>query len=261
MIRKNGMRCNLLLATMICCLSAANQAEAVVKNWGHFSASGGGITFADVTEDNALSTTVFAPEEEGPRVVGNMLVFDPEGFESQSNNGAHLIDSTLRTMILAQAGEVVEAITIEEFGDFTLGGLPDGLAIASVGAAFFWSIDEVDNMEVSIPTQIAQLSVTDGGMFERPDHDGTAIPWVGNTTLDVAALLEEYNYDGTPTKISLTFDNTLQTAADNFSNAFIKKKGVKITVNSEPPLIPEPTTGLLGAIAVSLLAARRKMPN
>lgn len=260
MILKHGQRKGIaLLLAAIGCWAVTSPAMAVTKNWGSFDLSTGSIRFTDVTEDNSLDSTVFDDEQTGPRVVGNMLVFDPIGFQSQSSNGdADLIDSTLTTMILAETDDIINTIRIDEFGDFTLGGLTNSEAIAAVGAAFFWSIDEVDNAPVSIPTQIAQLNVTGGGYWERPSDDGTAIPWTGTALLNVADLLAQYNIQGTATKISLRFDNTLQTAADEGSNAFIKKKQLKITVDSDTPVIPEPATGLIAILAIGATAARRR---
>ena len=202
--------------------------------------------------------TVFAPIATGPTVSGNQLVFNPVNFQSQANNGADLIDSTLTTTIKAKPGATIDTINVNEFGDYTLGGLNGADALASVGAAFFWRVTEVNGAAVSLPTQVGQLAVSGGGLYERPADDGTAIPWTGNVVLDVAAYLLSQNIVGDATAVTLRFDNTLQTAADQFSNAFIKKKGVDITVTPGDPIVPEPTSAALLALAAMGYGLRRR---
>lgn len=244
-------------ASLAILMTTAGFASAATINWGDFSDPEGSVTFVDVSEDNDEDSTVFDGED-GPDVMGNMLIFDPQGFQSQASNGSDLIDSELSFMVVPQEPTWIETIRIEEFGDYTLGGLSNGEAIASVGAVFFWTINEVDGEPVSLPMQVTQLDVSGGGMYVRPDNDGTAQPWTGYAELNVADVLEEFQIDGDATKITVTFDNTLQTAADNFSNAFIKKKGVKITVDTVDMKIPEPTTAMLAAFGIGAAFLRRR---
>ena len=232
--------------------------NAATMNWGDKTSPTSDVTFLQVTEDNDEASTIFAPIATGPTVSGNTLVFHPVNFQSQASNGADLIDSTLTTKIVAKPGEIIDSIRIDEFGDYTLGGLTGYDALASVGAAFFWRVTEVNGAPVSLPTQIGQLSVSGGGHYERPANNGTAIPWTGNVVLDVSAFLLSQNIAGDATGVTLRFDNTLQTAADQFSNAFIKKKGVDITVIPGDPTIPEPTSAALMALAALACGLRRR---
>jgi hypothetical protein len=236
--------------------ATAAGSEAATMNWG--DKAGTDVVFQQVTEDNDEPSTVFAPAATGPSVAGNTLVFAPVNFQSQANNGADLIDSTLTTKIVAKPGASIDSIAIDEFGDYTLGGLNDADALASVGAAFFWRVTEVNGVAISLPTQIAAMTFTGGGMYERPADDGTAVPWTGNVVLDVAAYLLGQGISGDATGVTLRFDNTLQTAADNFSNAFIKKKGVDITVTPGDPVIPEPTAAALLTVAAVTCCMRRR---
>ncbi len=251
---------NLKTHTLCWALLVATAAvgEAATMNWGDKTTAGSDVVFLQVTEDNDEPSTVFAPAATGPSVSGNMLVFNPVNFQSQANNGADLIDSTLTTTIQAKPGATIDSISVDEFGDYTLGGLSGYDALASVGAAFFWRVTEVDGAPVSLSTQVASMTFTGGGMYERPADDGTAVPWTGNVVLDVAAYLLSQGISGDATEVTLRFDNTLQTAADNFSNAFIKKKGVDITVTPGDPVIPEPTSAALLALGALACGFRRR---
>ena len=170
-------------ASLAILMTTAGFASAATINWGDFSDPEGSVTFVDVSEDNDEDSTVFDGED-GPDVMGNMLIFDPQGFQSQASNGSDLIDSELSFMVVPQEPTWIETIRIEEFGDYTLGGLSNGEAIASVGAVFFWTINEVDGEPVSLPMQVTQLDVSGGGMYVRPDNDGTAQPWTGYAELN-----------------------------------------------------------------------------
>ena len=164
---------------------------------------------------------------------------------------------------MSKQGTFIDNIQIAESGDHTLGGLTGGQALAQVGAAFFWTILEINNAPNVQPVQSQNMNFTtgggpNGGEYARPGDDGTAILWSGSAFIDVDGYLAANHIDGRATKVRLRFDNTLQTAADAVSNAFIKKKeigGVVITAN-----VPEPASCLLLLIATSsvVVASRRR---
>lgn len=236
----------------------ASATQAATINWGDLTSAGSTVTFEDVTENNSEATTLFADEVVGPSVVSNMLLLDPQSFQSQSNGSANVIDSTLSTKIVSKDGSGILEIEVNEFGDFTLGGLSGGEALASVGAAFFWRVTEVDGAEIGLPLQFASMSFTGGGMWERPGDDGTAKPWTGSVLLDIDGYLASKGIFGAATAVTLRFDNTLQTAADDVSSAFIKKKALDITVTTGDPDIPEPAAlGMLVLGAVTATVRRR----
>ncbi|NOZ39103.1 MAG: PEP-CTERM sorting domain-containing protein [Planctomycetes bacterium] len=232
-------------------------------SWGDIA--GTNVTFLDVTENNGGASSLFAPMPGmgGPIAIGDILHLDPQGFASQSaNNSADIIDSQLSTTIMAGSGSSIEDITITELGDYSLGGLTGGQASAQVGAAFFWTILEIDNTAVSMATQATNLILgtgggPNGGIYSRPSDDGTAVIWSGTASIDLGSYLDSLQIDGDVTKVRLTFDNTLQTSADDVSTAFIKKKSVDIEVNTETT-IPEPTTALLLGLGIALVPCCRR---
>ncbi|MGL4513729.1 MAG: hypothetical protein ACRCT8_11620 [Lacipirellulaceae bacterium] len=236
-------------------LFAGASAPAALMNWGDVADPAGNVVFRQVTEDNDEATTLFAPIATGPTAVGDTLRFSPVGFQSQSQaNSADAIDSTIRTTIQARPGASIDTVTIFEFGDYSLGGLLGGQANASVGAAFFWRITGINGAAAMLPLETATLAVSGGGFFSRPTGDGSARPWTGSVLLDLASYLSVNQISGLVTRVELTFDNTLQTAADQVSTAFIKKKGVEIVVDGE---IPEPAAAGLIAAALASIAAMR----
>ncbi len=244
-------------------------ATAGTFNWGDISDPAGDVMYLNVEENNAETTSLYAPEPGvgSPTVIGNSIMFDPQGFQSSSSgNSANTLDSQMSTTIMAKQGLAVESISISELGDYTLSGLTGGAATASVGAAFFWTIEEINGIANPQATQTQSMvfstgSGPNGGMYARPGDDGTASIWTGSVFLDVRDWLNDNGFeDDFATKVRLTFDNSLSTAADEVSSAFIKKKeiGGSVIVTVDTSRIPEPSTLMLAGLAVAGLAFSRR---
>jgi len=255
-----------ILLAIIALTMPLNTVVAGVFNWGDISDPSGDVMFLDVEEDNAYPTSLFAPlpGDGSPTAVGNSLIFDPQTFLSQASDGSHAVDSELSTLVMVDPGSSIDDILITEFGDFSLGGLPGSLATAQVGASFFWKILEIDGSPVNLPLQTQALEVTtgagpNGGVYARPADDGVATPWEGSAHIDVDGFLSDNLMVGNATKVSLILDNTLLTAADQYSSAIIKKKGVGIEVFGDDIIIvPEPTSLALISLCGLVLLGRRK---
>ncbi len=274
------MRLNMIHRPAVCIavlslgmLYGAPDASAGIFTWGDLSDPNGDVMYLDVTEDNGpvLTAPLYdeMPGVGSPDVVGNSIMFNPQSFESQSSGGSapHSIDSKMSTTIMAKPGLAVESISISELGDYTLSGLTGGQAQATVGAAFFWTIDELGGAPYNGPQPTAQNMMfttgagVNGGQYNRPGDDGTAEIWSGSVFLDVRDFLNNNGLGNQfATKVSLVFDNTLSTAADAVSNAFIKKKeiGGSVIIDVDTSIIPEPSTFVLAGIAVAGLAFGRR---
>ena len=251
-------------------LFSFSSASAETFKWGDLSDPNGDIMYLDVTENNAYDRPLY-DEEPGvgePDVVGNSIIFNPQNFQSSSSGGeSEIIDSQMSTTIMADKGWAVESISISELGDYTLSGLSGGEAMASVGAAFLWTIEEINGLPNLQPTQMANMMFStgggpNGGEYARPGDDGTAVIWSGSVFLDVREWLNNNGFeDDFATKVRLTFDNTLMTAADERSSAFIKKKeiGGSVIVTVDTNVIPEPSTLALAGLALLGLAATRRL--
>lgn len=236
-------------------LLSATTSSAATMNWGDVTDPAGDVMFLNVQEDSGPTSPILFG---APSAVGNQLVYSPTGFQSESIGAggldADLVDSTVTTTIMAKANEVIDNIQFSEFGDYTLSGLVGVDAIATVGAAFFYTVLEVDGSPVILNTQTASMQFSsgagpNGGEFSRPGDDGTATPWSGSVFIDLNSYLATENIAGAVTKVRLRFDNTLSTAAGDGSTAFIKKKeagGVIITTN-----VPEPASALLVTLAAA----------
>ncbi len=235
-------------------LLIAAPAAAATMNYGNFA--GDDFTYLNVTEENGEPNLLFT----APAVVGNSLVFSPDNFFSEVDPGpgAEIVDSQITTRIVAMAGQSLNNIFVEEAGDFTLVGLADDFAEASVGAAFFVTVTSVDGVPIANgPERRQNMQFTsgggdNGGEYSLPGDAGTGVIWNGSVLIDVASLLPGENITG----VRLSFDNTLTTLSGSATaSAFIKKKinsGIIITPN-----IPEPSTIAMCLLGLVAVVARR----
>jgi len=249
------------VSLMVCAL-ATSSAPAASMNWGDFV--GDTVIFFDVTETNGEPALLFSM----PSIAGDTLEVDPVNFFSEVDPGpgSDVTDSTLTTVVKALPGNRIDNLMVSEAGDFTLIGAPGSLATASVAAAFFFEVLEVDGVPVgdgpsgTINMVFSTGGGPNGGEYSLPGDGGTTVPWEGTAFIDVAAAMAASQYAGqNATLVSLSFDNTLSTTADANSSAFIKKKligGLTIETN-----IPEPSTiavALLCGLPLGMVALRRR---
>ena len=232
-------------------------------NYGDFF--GDDVTFRSVVED---SRTDPAPLFGAPLATSNSLSFSPTAFASASQGGiADVTDSQLRMTIEAKSNETgITFVVIDELGDFTLEGPPDGIATAKVGAAMIWTVLEVNGEPLPGPLPRGQAKITFdngagefGGEFALPDDVGAAHPWSGKHVIDLTDFLLENQIDGVATKVEFTMNNSLSTFADAQSAAHIKKKEAQqVTITAIPNLMPEPAAGEMLIPVLLFVAMRRR---
>lgn len=204
------------------------------------------VMYLDVTESNATDEQKFG----APEIFGDQLDFNPTNFRAQSDGAAVINDSQLNMTIMSSSpANPITDVFIDEGGDFTLSGLGNAQAVATVGTNVQFTVTHIDGNPITpeVCTDSAQLIFTPNanGEFSLPADQGTAVPWTGNLDFDVAALLASCGVNGNATKVDVVLDNTLTATAADGGAAFIAKKdfrGLTITV-------PEPSSmGLVCAM-------------
>jgi hypothetical protein len=245
------------VATIVAVVAtAATAASAAPIVYGNFS--GTTVHYLGVTEaPTGLLGPSATPFFGAPTLAGDALAFNPANFGvSSSNGGIDFKDSTLTTTIRAKPGFNINAIEFAETGDYTLAGFGTLATAATVNAALFLQIIELDGISVN-PIQIAtNLSFSpSGGTYDLVNDAGAGVIWNGFVSVDLDAAIANAGRSGSATALLFSLNNTLVVTSEQGTVSFLKKKaanGVTITT-----IVPEPASlGLL--IGGLLLGLRRR---
>ena len=247
-----------ILTALVAVYLCAAQAQAIIIDYGDFT--GDNVMYLDVTEDTRTSPNALFG---APSIQGDTLDFDPTSFSAgvSSSTGTSeslIVDGQLNFTLMSNDNATgLENLIITESGDYTLAGLGNAQATASVAAPVRWTILEVDGAPLTTPVSGADSLVftPNGGSYALPGDIGTGVLWDGELDVDIAAFAAGEGINGLVTKVEFVLDNTLSVAAADGGSASIFKKdfsGVTITV-------PEPSSiALVGAGLLALLGIRRK---
>ena len=219
---------------------AANQSALyadIVAVYGDFTSDT--VEFVNVREINEDDEVLYG----GPLSTnGDTLSFGADGFISESlgNNSLDVLDGRLSFDVQARSGFLIDSITVQEFGSFTVIG---DQSAASVRADGFATVNNV---------------ITSGSLLA--EEFGPAAPFQNS-----GLFSEEFTISGLATSGVVRFDvdNRLNTAAFNTggntnSSAFIDKKGFNVIVNTIPVAVPEPASAVVSLLALGMLSVRRR---
>lgn len=264
-----SLACRTILVATACVFSITT-AQAAVINYG--DKVGNTVIYQNIREA-ANSAGDVAPLFGEPDVTGDSLDFDPVGFgASVIGPGVDITDGNLAFAVKAKAGNAINNILIQEFGDTTLAGFGSDTTFSTVRMQGVLNISEVDFVginTIALPISITNFGPSGGTYGLGTDGGGGpnfATGWTGSLLVDlttsnpaVAAAFASQGISPTlgVTRISVNFNNTLVAIGQTGTSATIAKKdtsGIIVTTN-----IPEPTSCLLVALglALSSLAARR----
>ena len=256
--RRNSVFKRILIAS-VAVFSLASQVSAILIPYGDFF--GTNIMYLDVTEDTRDEPNALFG---APSILGDTLDFDPLSFAAQvssvtGTNASEIVDGQLNFTVMSNEDSFgIDVVRISESGDYTLAGLGNSQATASVAAPVQWSITHVDGMPLPAPVSgSGNLAFTpSGGSYALPGDIGTGVIWDGLLDVDVAGFAAANGITGNVTKVEFALDNTLSVAASDGGSAGIFKKdfsGVVIGPVPEPSAFALIVPGLL-----SLLSFRRR---
>lgn len=231
-------------------------------NYGSFM--GTTVTYVDVTEDSNSGDTLplFGP----PTVSGNSLDFNPVGFNATATGagGNDITDGNLAFMVVAKPGNAIKMLSLSEAGDTTLAGFGTDATFTKVTGTGVLNINAVDGVGIgAIAVPFSMTFTPSGGDYglttDFGGGPGGTIAWSGGTSFNLNSILTANSipFVGGATKISINLDNTLTALSQAGTFSLIAKKdfgGLSVTVD-----VPEPTTVLLGGLALAgLVVCRRR---
>lgn len=224
---------------------SCSAALATPINYGNVS--GTNVTFTNVSEDSATDTIALFG---APSVIGNNLAFNPTSFNSFSSNGAtDITDGTLQFGVLANAGFTIPFVNIQERGDYIIVGSG---GLAQVGLAVNVRIEAVNGVALATPLAFqTNGTFTPGSTFTAPS---ALTNWNGGVNIDLNALLAGAGISGGATRVQVSLNNVLISAAGPNGQVNIAKKqndGVIITV-------PTPGAAALVGLGTLVAAGRRR---
>jgi hypothetical protein len=239
------------------CLGFTGTTRALPINHGDFA--GDGVLFVGVSEDSTTDAAAL-PLFGAPTVSGNSLDFNGISFAcSPGIDGIDMTHGNLTMDIEVLGNGIIDAITVLESGDYTLFGVPDATALASVRAAVYLDILEVDGKGIDpINVQANLVFTPSSGLFDLQTGGPALVEiWNGQLAIDVTQALENQSIQGGASKVSLTLSTMLASANAPGTASFINKADLDISVR----IIPEPSTLLLlgaGLLGLFLMGERRQ---
>jgi hypothetical protein len=242
-----------LLATMLFATYCNQFATADII---HSDVTGASVWFTSIQEGSPTGDPL--PLFGQPFAVVDELVFTPtSNFSAVSTSGgpANQTDGKLTVMIESKPGAYIDALNFEEIGLTILNAPFGGDAFTSVVAFAEIKVLKVDGLAVmASPSTHFFNFAPDSSFLHSADASGPsfATAWTGSLSVTLPDLI---------TKVLVTVDNHLYAATVSAgTGALIDKKGFTIMVVPDGdvnPNVPEPSTTLLGLLALGGLLMRR----
>ena len=224
----------------LCALAWVTSAQGAYSN-NYGMLNGVSVDYLDITESNDGSGPLFG----APAIAGDTLDFDPIGFAA-SSSGNSLVDGQLNFAVKSKSATPISKLVLDESGDFTLQGLGNASAQATVGTTVQVKVVEVGGVAQFIDGGQFTMTFTPvgsggNGSFKLPGDAGTAVPWKGHLDIDVSAISPN------ATKIEVVLDNALTALGADGGVARIAKKDFSgLVIN-----LPEPSAASLVLVLVT----------
>lgn len=233
-------------------LLAAGSASATVMYGGWV---GPNVTFSNVQETSAAGPE---PLWDAPTYVGNQMLFFPSAFVATTNGGGtSFVSSQLQAQFSGTSAlDVITAINITEFGDYTIGGFGGTGATGAYASTsgIVTVLADINGpiapVEIPFVATYTPASNESSGLvlFDYPNDFGTGI-WSASVMVDVASVVPN------ATVVQLSLDNALFAASEGGTSSLIQKKvvdGPAVAIN----VIPEPGTAILVGAGLLVLGLR-----
>lgn len=248
-------------------LVLASGAGSVTINYS--DCTGTTVEYTDISESSAD-----APLYNAPTCVGDLLDFNPTGFEANSGSGSNpdFVDGNLLFTIGALDNFTIDNLILDENGDWQVFGFEPSNSLASV------------TLTVRLEILVTPFA-GDPFVVEYARQTPLQFTTASTDPIDIWAIHEEFLmatilgeactgtgfFAGNPitaacgattADVGVNIDNTLLAFAESGELSFINKKdfdGFTITTETEP--VPEPNAAALiglGLLALGYVGRRRR---
>lgn len=199
-----------------------------------------------------------------PDPSGNALTFRVlNGLNFSSNSfkpsqPSQFVDGSMGVEIIAKPGKNISTISIDESGSYAFGINADATSTAKVSFLHpILTIEAINGVPLTTPYDVTSLVMN---FIDPPPTTAGSKTIHPNSTNDWEGILS-IDLNNTPfagqniTKVSLLFDNRLETFCGPAENVSIDKKKIVITTTST---VPEPTVLIMLVIGVLGLGVWRR---
>ena len=240
-------RYNIAVLGMVCVTLLATAPVQATTTYGDFM--GANYKFINVNE-TAVTTGDTEPLFGEPTISGDALVFTPKTFSSSAPDetpqppNSDLTVGLLNFIVEAAPGKRITDLQFVESGGWIIsatGILSEnnyaGEAHATIAGTVF--VNEIDNAPVFLPP------ISFGSSTPALKGPGGGA-WALNEAIDLNAILASAGISPNVgvTKVTISVDDQLSTAASLGASAFIDKKLFGVNV------VPEPSTGSMGLLGL-----------
>lgn len=219
----------------------------------------GVVLYTNVTES---STTELVPPARfgAPTVSVNTLDFDPVSFGANATSGAaDITDGQLNFGIKTLPGTGLTSLLFTEGGDYSLVGAGTAATQVIAGVSARVTIQAVDGIMLATPIVVFGSSSVD---YDLAANAGVLQGWNNGLLVEFgpALVLAGIDFESGVTMAEVAVDDQLIAISQPTSIAFIAKKDFVVTPGGdlETNEIPEPTSALIGVLALAGFATCRR---
>lgn len=231
---------------------------AAVINYGDTNdfTGGGTVEYVNIAESSNITPL---PLYGAPGVSVNTLDFDASTFGASANAGRTTnVNGVASFGIRPMAGYYINAVTLQESGDYTLLGAGTSNTFLQLSAPVTVTITEVDGAPIApvVVSTALVLAPKASGHYNLDDDFGIGT-WQGDLVVDIDFELMQagVSYTFGATDVDVTLDNSMVLETEAASSTLVRMADTSAMATVS---LPEPSTVTLALLGLGGLLLRRR---